>query len=275
MRSRLRISVAAILATSLMLAGCSPAVEEPTVEPKVAPPAISDAGVLRAGVDLDYPPFAGTDKGREAGIDIDVASALATELGLTLETVQVAPSEAATALAEGRADIVLSVPATEDVLTGATFAGGYVSDGPVFYSAAEATETVTLDDVGGRAMGAQTGSAAYWLLTYEFGEDAVMSFSTLREAFEAARDGQIEIIGADGIIGAYIAQDYEGIRYAGQIAPAAQLGVAVAAENTTLEQAVRDALDGLAARGVLETIRAKWAVGLPVLETPPVEELAE
>ena len=42
-------------------------------------------GRCSVGVDLAYPPFGGTDDGKQAGIDVDVASALAEQLGLTAD----------------------------------------------------------------------------------------------------------------------------------------------------------------------------------------------
>ncbi|MDH4140496.1 MAG: hypothetical protein OEV43_07985, partial [Coriobacteriia bacterium] len=54
---------------------------------------------------------------------------------------------------------------------------------------------------------------------------------------------------------------------AGQVEPATPVGVAVKQDATELEDAVRSALDELAAGGVMETIRTKWVGDLPALET--------
>lgn len=280
MRPYLRILLAAALCGTLALVGCTGEPEEPALEPTIEPPALLTAGELRVGVDLEYPPFAGTDKDREAGIDIDVASAIAEELGLTLATVQVVPSEAATALAQGEVDMVMSIPFDQDAMMGASPAGSYISNAAVFFApgyeatgsvdatdaAQLAQEPITLSTVGSRPMGVQQGSLAYWLLSYEFGESAVTTYPTLRAAFEALQAGEVEVVGADAIVGAYILRDFSGIGLAGQIEPATQIGVAVAPENTELEQAVRGTLDALAANGVLDTIRTKWVGSLPALE---------
>lgn len=280
MRSYVKILLCAAMCSAIALAGCSAEPEEPVLQPKIEPPAIAEAGVLRVGVDLEYPPFAGTDKGREAGIDIDVASAIAEELGLTLRTISVPPSEVATALADGDVDMMMSVPFDEDAMMGAALSGSYISDGPAFFAAGyettasvdaspteePATEPLTLENVGARTIGAQEGSLAYWKLTYEFGEDSIVPYPTLRAAFEALESGEVDVVGADAVVGAYILRDFTGLGFAGQIEPAVQLGVAVDPEATELEQAIRETLDLLAANGVLETIRSKWVGALPVLE---------
>lgn len=265
MRSKFRAVTAALL-TLVLIAGCTPQpAEEPAPEPKVAPPVIGEAGVLRVGVDLEYPPFAGTDKGQDAGIDIDVAAALANELGLSMRLVQVAPSDVATALAGGDVDVVMSVPFNDAAMVGSSIAGSYITNAPAFFASAEESAAVTLDTLADRRVGAQQGSPAFWMLAYELGDEAVVTFPTLREAFEAAEAGNIDVIGCDAIVGAYIAEDFESMRFAGQIASATPLSVAVGTEATELGQVVREALDTLAANGILDTIRTKWVGDLPEL----------
>jgi len=268
MRRFAATAFAVALAISLLLAaGCSGQKDNtPKAEPKVKPPAIAKAGVLRAGVDLTYPPFAGEDKGKQAGIDIDVARALAAKLGLKLELVSVVASEAATALEQGSADVVFSVPFTEASLAKTSIAGSYISDGPAFFTTAE--ETVTVETIGARAIAAQQESDAFWALEEALGPEVVQGFPTLRDAFQALNDGKVAIVGGDAIVGAYIARDFPSVKFAGQIEPAHLLGVAVAKDNTALGDAVRAGLDELAADGVLATVRRTWVGDLPELELP-------
>lgn len=259
-------------AAMLLLSGCA-GEKETKLEPRVAPPVIKEAGTLRAGADLSYPPFAGTDNGKQAGLDLDVAGALAERLGLELVIVDVEASKAATALADGIVDVVLSVPFSEAGLTNASLAGSYLTDAPVFFVATESTKSVdaslTLETLGSAKVGAQEGSVAYWALASELGTQAIVPFPTLREAVTAADKGKIKLVAGDAIVGGYIVRDFPNMHFAGQLAPAVPLGVAVVAENTKLGDAVRDALDALAADGVLDAIRRKWVDGLPELVLSP------
>lgn len=258
--------VALLLATVFAVVGCTHA-EEPDsgLEPTVAPPVIAEEGVLRVGVDLDFPPYAGTDKGREAGIDVDVASALAAELGLELELVEVPLASAAGALASRDIDIAMSVPFTEASVVEVAFAGWYAATGPALFSSVD--ETPTAQVRGARATAAQEGSEAYWDLVFDLGEDQLFVTETLREAFEALENGEVETVAGDALTGAYLLRDFSGLAFAGQLGPATPLGIAVAPDATELEVAIRSALDRLAASGVLDTVRAKWVDDLPELET--------
>ncbi len=180
------------------------AAPSPKLEPKVAPPAIKEAGTLKVGVDLAYPPFGGTDAGKQAGIDLDVASALAAKLGLTATFVDVKPSEMATALAEGKVDVVFSVPYNQESLSRTTLAGSYLSDGPAFFIATESTAAVvpsmTLDSLPAIKIGAQEGSAAFWKLQSEFGAESLVGYPTLRDALNSLREGQVRVAAGDALV---------------------------------------------------------------------------
>jgi polar amino acid transport system substrate-binding protein len=271
-----RIGIAAVLVAVLLAlltaTGCTKAAET-KIEPKVTPPAIKEAGVLKVGVDLSYPPFAGTDSGKQVGLDIDAASALAEQLGLTLSLVDVKPSDAATALAAGKVDVVFSVPFSEAGLANTSLAGSYVTDAPSFFMGTDSTASVvpslSIETLGAQQIAVQEGSASYWKLASEVGTEALVVFPTLREAITAAETREVELAAGDALVAGYIIRDFPTVHLAGQLEPAVPLGVGVLPDNTELSTAVRGALDALAADRVLETIRRKWVGGLPKLKAAP------
>jgi len=265
------VAVAAMCAL-LVATGCTtPA--EPKAVPKVAPPAVKEAGVLRAGVDLDYPPFAGTDNGKQAGLDIDVASALAEQLGLTLKIVDVKPSEAATALAAGTADVVFSVGFSDAGLANTSLAGSYLTDAPSFFVGTDSTASVepslTVETLQTTKIAVQSDSAAYWKLASELGTATLVVFPTLREAITAADTNEVDLAAGDAIVAGYIIRDFPNVHLAGQLEFAVPVGVGVLPDNADLQTAVRGALDALAADRVLDAIRAKWVGQLPELAAAP------
>lgn len=272
--SRIGIAVVAVaaLAALLVSTGCSKAAE-PEAAPKVVPPAVKEAGVLRAGVDLNYPPFAGTDNGRQVGLDIDVAAALADQLGLTLKLVDVKPSEAATALADGSADVVFSIGFSDAGLANTSLAGSYMNDAPSFFVGTDSTASVepslTLETLQADKIAVQSESAAYWVLASEIGTETLVVFPTLREAITAADTQEVDLAAGGALVAGYIIRDFPNMHLAGQLEPATPLGVGVLPENTDLQTAVRGALDALAADRVLDAIRTKWVGKLPELVAAP------
>ncbi len=255
--SRVGALLAAMLVAALVVSGCAKTQTQPPMKPKVTPPLIGKSGVLRAGVDTRYPPFAGLAGNRVVGIDVDVAAALAENLGLDLELIDMRADDVGTVLKEHRADIALgATPITEAILSDATFAGSYLADAPGFFAAKDAS--ASLDTVGDRVVSVQEGSAAYWILKPRLRPERLLVFPTLREALNALKDGRADLAAGDAIVGAYIDRDMPGVRFVGQIADAMPLGIAVSREATGFEPIVRTTLDGLAGSGVLDTIRAKW-----------------
>jgi len=267
----------AVLCALLVSAGCSKAAE-PEVAPKVVPPAVKEAGILRAGVDLSYPPFAGTDNGKQAGLDIDVAAALAEQLGLTLKIVNVTPAEAATALADGTVDVVFSIGFSDAGLANTSLAGSYLTDAPSFFVGTDSTASVepslTLDTLQTGKIAVQSESTAYWKLASELGTGPLVVFPTLREAITAADTHKVDLAAGDAIVAGYIIRDFPNVHFAGQLEPAVPLGVGVLPENADLQTAVRGALDALAADRVLDAIRTKWVGQLPELAAAPSADAA-
>lgn len=261
--------VVALVAVIAVVAGCA-AKPEPKPEPKVAPPAVKTAGVLVAGVDLSTPPFAGVDQGKQAGIDVDVAAAIADKLGLTVQYVDVKPSEAASALADGTADMVLSIPYGESALSQLSLAGTYLTDAPAVFVAVDGTASVdpsmTIDSITQTKIAAQKESMAYWLIRQAIDPEVVQPYDTLRQGMQALVDGQADLLAGDYVVGTYMARDFPQVRYAGRIGQASPLAVAVRVDNTALGDAVRASLDELAADGVLSTIRRKWLGEVPEIK---------
>ncbi|MHB8761893.1 MAG: substrate-binding periplasmic protein [Coriobacteriia bacterium] len=272
-RARHLIASALVLVFAMTVSGCTPQTEDPQLEPRINPPVIAAEGVLKTGVDLSYPPFAGTDDGKTAGIDVDVAAAIAERLGLRLELIDVPQAEMAEALSSGRIDIMLgATPITDAVLADVSSAGSYLIDAPAIFSlttAGSAVATLTVDDLPGRRVGAQNGSPSFWELESEFGEGFPSSYETLRGAFEALTAGEVDVVVASAAVGAYLARDFDSVAFSGQFAPGVPLGVAVRKDATELETEIRSTLDALAADGTLDTIRGKWLGDLPQLDVPP------
>jgi ABC-type amino acid transport substrate-binding protein len=265
--------LAAALGAVALASGCGGKDAGSGLKAKLATPVIVKEGVLIAAIDLSYPPFGGTDKGKKAGLDIDVASALAEKLGLKLEIMDAKPEAGAALIRGKKADVMIAaLPIDRAVELDVAFAGSYVNDGPAAFSANEATMTV--DSLAGRTVAVQKESASWWLLAEAYGEDALIAMPTLRDALGAVASGQAEFAAGDGIVGAYLMRDFPTLRFNGQLAPAVPLGVAVGKEGPALEAAVRTALDELAAQGVLETLRRKWMGDVPRLTGASAEASA-
>jgi polar amino acid transport system substrate-binding protein len=247
------------------LTGCVGAISTAPLTPKVAPPLIGHAGVLRAAVDMSYPPFAGTVGGQKLGLDVDVAAAIADQLGLKLQLIDAKPAAAAALVTSGSVDIVMgALTVDQAVSSNLAFAGTYMSDAPAVFAAKDAT--FSLSAIGVERIAVQNGSYSYWTLLAQYGQTPLVIVPSLGDAFKDVQSGTADVAAGDALVGAYILRAYPSVKYLGQAGSAYPLGVAVSQNDPKLEDKVRTVLDGLASQGVLATLRTKWFGDLPPLK---------
>jgi polar amino acid transport system substrate-binding protein len=257
----------ATVAALVLVGGCTAGIGAATLKPRLSPPDIGSKGVLRAAIDLGYPPFGGTVKGQRVGLDVDVAAAMAEQLGLKLEIVNATPTVGAELARAGKVDIVMGGLTVEQaVALQLAYAGTYVTDSSAVF-ATEVT-TLTIGDLSSKRVAVQSGSASYWFLLDEYGEGPLVVVPTLLEAMKAVPEGKADLVAGDALLATYIGRNVPGLRYGGQLMPAFPIGVGVAQDKAKLEAEVRSILDKLSSQGVLETFRRKWAGDLPKFTVP-------
>lgn len=249
---------AAAACLAMVLAGCSSqqSYTPPEKSPTVSSPTISKAGTLRVGVNAGSPPLAGSpsSSSKIVGIDVDVAAALADELGLKLEIVDVGTDPEA-ALKESKVDIVMGVGSETDVSFWRSAA--YLPKGVALFSTTSNTTVPT--KASAPKIAAQVSSTSSWQVTNEFGEDALVAENDLKGAFSDLAAGTVQYVAADAIIGMYAA--HGGGYDAHIVALMQQPGgycVGVLDTNTELKQAVSAAVETLTGGGMVSVIEMKW-----------------
>lgn len=229
--------------------------------PQLSSPAIGEDGVLRVGVNTNNSPLAGKSGDRIIGIDVDIAAALADELGLSLEVVDVG-NNATDAIDDGEVDVVLGIDSTskED---GYWMSNQYLPTGVVLFEQAGSNLPAPSSDSDVQ-IAAQVSSKSAWAVTNIFGEEALVSASDLSAAFSDLGNGKVEYVASDAIIGMYAAsrQGVE-VEIAALLDTAGGYCAMCANDNTELQEAIGNALDTLVANGVVDVIEDKW-LGQPV-----------
>ncbi len=274
MRSKaIGIIVAACMACALIaLPGCS-SQEEYTPElkdPQVSPPAIGEEGTLRVGVNTSKSPLAGKGSEKIIGIDVDVAAALADQLGLTLSIEDVG-TNADRALEEGKVDIVMGQEAVEED-SDIWHSEQYLPTGVVLFAkegsgAKPPTGAVT------PKIAAQISSKSAWAVTNAFGEEALASTNDLASAFSDLSKGNVDFVASDAVIGMYAANlQNTPVEIVCLMDTASGYCVGVKADNKELQDAIKTALETIMNDGVVSVIEDKWLGKAVVLtDVPKVE----
>lgn len=249
--------MAGVLAASFALVGtgCSGSNYEPELkDPTVTTPTIGQAGTLRVGVDTNKSPLAGKGNDKIIGIDVDIAAAIADDLGLKLSIVETG-SDPQAAIDEGRVDIVMGVDGSE------TDAGFWLSSEylptAIALFAKSPNEAPPIKG-SGEKIAAQVSSKSAWAVTNEYGS-ALETATNLGDAFNQLESGKVKYVAADAIIGLYAAhrQGVDASIIALMSKPSGYC-VGVALSNTALQSTISDTLKTLTSNGIIDVIEKKW-----------------
>lgn len=262
-RVRFALCAACALCLAFALSGCA-SQEDPAPElksPTIEPPAIETAGTLSVGVNTSKSPLAGTgNDGRIIGIDVDIAAALADELGLALEIVDVG-SATTTALEEGEADIVMGIDSS-DSSSEVWLSQQYLPTGVALFALESSNATVPTDAATvpeGMTIAAQVSSKSAWAVSNAFGDEALESTSDLSTAFADLEAGKVDFVASDAVIGMYAAnRQGADVKIVALMDSPSGYCIALPTENLELQAAIAEALKAISNQGIIGVIEDKW-----------------
>lgn len=249
----------ALVATALA-AGCAKqeAYTPPEPSPTLSKPTIGTEGTLRVGVNADNAPLAGQPESssKTVGIDVDVAAAIADNLGLKLEVVNVG-DDAENALKQGQVDIVMGVSSATSVSTSFWKSDTYLPTSvAVFASSASATPPT---DDASTTIGVQVSSTSAWAVTNAFDKATINTSQDLRSAFDSLSSGSVRYVAADAVVGSYIASNAgDEAHIVALLQQPTGYSVGVLDGNTQLKQAISGTLATLKGNGIISVIEKKW-----------------
>ena len=232
-----------------------------SVSAQVSTPAIIKQGTLTVGLDTSSsaPMCVTSQDGTFQGYDVDMAYAIADEMGLDVEFVSV--TNVSQALGQ-TCDVVMGASASGS--GGATVVGTYAEDAVGFFHKG-GEQVAAKQDLVGKTIGVQDGSTSQQLLKRSDLEARQESFKNLNDAFDALEQGIVDYVLCDAFSGAYLQSAYTDIAFCGSFDVPSVVGVGVAATNTELQTVVKTAVDKVTSGGVAQIVRAKWLGGLSQL----------
>jgi len=273
------LAAIAVLAITVILAGCS--IGPFSFDPSsfMTPTSVSEAkaarrsgrtctvpsgttiedGTLTVGLRVSNstaPLCYTTSDGEYAGIDVDVAAAIADQLGLDVKYVSVS---GVSANLGSTCDIVMDVKSSED--SKCTVVGSYVETASALFHRGGAT-TLASSDLSGKSVSLQTGSVSARTLSNTTLVLTERSCSNLNEAFESLEAGSVDFALCDAYAGAYLASAYRDISLVGTLDAPLPAGIAVASDSTDFQTSIQGALNSIQANGVMGIIRSRWIGGM-------------
>ena len=251
-------------------------VESPAVESQgVAPAELKtvEAGKLIMSTNAAFPPYEMiTDDGSFEGIDVEVAGAIAEELGLELVIDDMGFDAALMAAQNGQSDIVMAgVTVNEERLAVMDFSDSYATGVQVVIVQAD-SPIATVDDLANVEMiGTQKATTGYIYCSDTpenggYGEDHVTAYDTGATAVQALINGQVDAVVIDNkpakaFVAANLDADGEPLLKILDTEFAVEdYAIGMAKGNTALLEAVNAAMDKLKTDGTFQAIVDKYIV---------------
>ena len=273
MKRRMALFVSCCVATSVLLValcGCSGGYTPIEKSAKITPPIIKEDSMLRVGVNAGNPPFAAESSGKIIGFDADMAAALADQLGLKLQLVDVG-SDPEGALSRNEVDIVAGLDDSDSELT-CWKSEAYLKTASALFAPLD-TDVPPTKDMKDLKIAAQTSSRSAWEIGNQFGNPALLPCPDLIKTCEAAQNNEAQYAAIDALTGAYIikAKDYSLHMVALMKKPHGNC-IGVAQTNVDLQKAIAEAISQVKASGINQAIEMKWFGSVIDLKSMPVVE---
>jgi polar amino acid transport system substrate-binding protein len=255
-------SVKAILAMCLAsvmafaLCGCSSNSYTPTLKDStIDSSALVTEGTLTVGVNASNAPFAFQQDGKIVGLDVDVAAALADQMGLKLQITDVG-SDPNTAIKNGTVDIVMGIQKT-DTSVDAWLSDSYLNTATALFSTDENAGLPSKSS--STTIAAQTSSVSANEVVSQFGSDYLTSTQDLQTAFSNLEGGTVKYVACDAVAGSYIVnQSHYSAKIVGLMEKPTGYCVGVASSNTTLKTEIANAMANISDQGILSVIQQSW-----------------
>ena len=254
-----------VLAGSMLLTGCGggnnqAAGENDSADTQQSETAENtDGGVLRMGTNATFPPYEYVDENNEvAGIDADIAAAIAEKLGMELEIADMAFDSLIPALQSDTIDIVLAgMTVDPERAEQVNFTDSYATGVQVII-VPEGSDIASPDDLEGKNIGVQTGTTGDLYCTDDYGQEFVKQFDNGPLAVAALVNGQVDCVVIDNEPAKNYVAANQGLKILDTAYANEEYAAAIAKDNTELFEQVNAAIQELKEDGTIDSIIEKY-----------------
>jgi len=253
MKKTLLLIVTMVVALSVFMAGCQINAEQAgdgTYNDELQTP-----GKLIVGTSPDYPPFESIDEaGNLIGFDIEMIRAIAAQMGLELEFVQMDFSVIVTALGSGQIDAGVSC-FTYDPERNVIYSTPYLMSAQAVVVAADSA-IAAVEDLKGKKLIAGLGTTGE-KAAQEIENAEIINPDDYMVGFEMLKNGQGDAVICDlGVAANYAAQ--EGFKMLDEYLAKEEMSIIVKTGNVKLEAALNEAIEAYKQTDEYTALVQKW-----------------
>lgn len=228
-----RIKFLAALTAALLICGMFAACAK---DSEVAE--IKKSGKLVVLTSADFPPLEYQGEGGVAGVDMDICQAIADELGVELEIVDMDFAEITAAIAAGKGHIAAAgMTVTEERRQSMDFTESYLPASQYLLVPA-GSGIKTAADLEGKVVGVQMGTTGDRLVTEQGNAKSIERYATLTEAATALMNGKLDAVVVDELPArAIAAQNADKLEVAGEKLTEEEYALGIAKDSDLLKKA--------------------------------------
>ena len=223
---------------------------------------VQSAGVLRVGLDPTYPPFEVADENGVYGLDVDLAKALASELGIEVSFVYFGYDGLYDALTTKQVDVLISamviVPQrTRDF----AYSQPYYDAGQILIVPQDRQDIETMADIEDGVLAVELGAQGHVEATTwarRLPDLTVQPFNTADDALAAVLQQQAEAALVDSISGRLFLINAPDLRRVEPPITSEPYAFVVRAKDEALLDILNETLEVLQQSGQLEEIIQQW-----------------
>ena len=227
----------------------------------------TEGGTLVMGTNAQFPPYEFRDENNEvAGIDADIAAAIADKLGMELEITDMAFDSLIPALDGGTIDIILAgMTVTPEREESVNFTDSYATGVQVIIvpedsdiAPTEQEDGTMAVDLTGKLIGVQAGTTGDMYCTDDYGQESVRQYDNGALAVSALANGQIDCVVIDNEPAKNYVAANTGLKILETEYITEDYAAAIAKDNTELYEQVNTAIQELKADGTIDEIIGKY-----------------
>lgn len=222
--------------------------------------AIQEAGQVRIGILVDFPPFGFMNENNEPdGLDIDVAMLLAEKMGVEAELVPITGPNRIPYLQTGRVDmLVASLAITRERSEQVLFSEPYSAIQTVLYARRE-HEIESYDDLGGLSIGVARASPQDSVITAEAPADTeIRRYDEITAVYQAVMAQQLDGAALGTLIAIELDKHVSDVFETKFVLYQQVQGVAMRLDDQELADHVNELIREMMDSGEMNAINRKW-----------------
>lgn len=223
---------------------------------------IQQEGVLRVGLDPTYPPFEVDANGELTGLDVDLARAIGTDLGVEVAFSYFGYDGLYDALGTGQVDVLISALVIDPLrMEDFAYSEPYFNAGQILLVPEGETAVTAMTDLANRTLAVELGAQGHvealaW--SRKLAGLTVQPYTTPEEALTAVRSDEADAALLDGVNGRLLLRDYPGLNHTAEPVTVEPYALVVRIADSDLLDHLNDSLARLQASGELDRIIVDW-----------------